>query len=103
MSEDDIEKGMVCAVLFTINFYGTSAKETISKKVVPKTAGLNLQAVVVLDDKNPHATANMIGSHDIPLSDDVQPDYTNLTERAINLNAVIQAPVSVPNSNEVMV
>lgn len=106
MAESDVEKGMVCAVLFTIGFYKTTPKEAINVTVARKTAGLNIQGIVVLDKKNPDAAGNAIGDHPIALADimaDVQEDPTLSLEQAIVPNAVAQAPVAIPDANEEMI
>lgn len=104
LPECDAEKGTVCAVLFTLNYYAAPQKSTLVKTVLRKCAGLNLQAVVLLDDKNPHASGSLtIGGHDIPLGAHVEPDVTATISRAIVPNAVVHAPVAVHNENEVMV
>ena len=83
LQESDVQKGMICAVLFTINFYSTSDKTALNMHVVQKTAGLNLQSIVVLAD-NPNASQDTIGTHDLPPCDDVEVDAAVTVERAIN-------------------
>ncbi|VDC00603.1 unnamed protein product [Peniophora sp. CBMAI 1063] len=78
----EVDKGMVCAVFFTLGFYKTTPKDAIVRNVVRKTAGMNLQAVIILDNPNPsnNAEDRRVGS-------------------AINVGAVAQAP-SYRNRNE---
>ena len=104
LGESYLEKGMVCAVLHTINFYPTpTSKECIRRNVVRKTAGLNIQAVIVLDDKNPYATATTITDRVVPLPPDVANDPAVDLELAVNRNAVIQPPVAQHDPNEALV
>ena len=94
-----VERGMVCAVLFTLNFYKTTPKDGIATRIIKKTAGFNLQSIVILDDANPY-TADLIGDFVGPSSPDVEVDRSLALERAINPQAVAQAPRAVFDPDE---
>ncbi|KZV59191.1 hypothetical protein PENSPDRAFT_672523 [Peniophora sp. CONT] len=102
LSVYEVDKGMVCAVLFTIGFYRTTAKNSIVRSVVRKTASLNLQAVVILDNPNPYNTAEGIAELDGPLDEGVQLDPSLLLASAINPGAVAQAPSRSYDAHEEM-
>ncbi|KZV64809.1 hypothetical protein PENSPDRAFT_668832 [Peniophora sp. CONT] len=82
-------EGMVCAVLFTVGFYKTTQKEAISTRV-RKTAGLNIQSIVIIDEKNPFAAGSVIEDYNGELDDGVELDPTLSLAQAINPLIVAQ-------------
>lgn len=88
---------MIVAALFTINFYGTKEKEALNMDVVKKTVGLNLQAMVIISDRNPSAGQDTIGVHDLPPCADVEEDLTVTVGRACRPDYVAVETAPVPS------